>query len=453
FENIVFEIAGLTTSSYTYTGILDELSMYWWRIKAVQSDECYSYWSTKWMFITDGDLPAPVLITPENGATGVAPSPQFTWIGHFAATGYHFQLSTTEDFSGIVIDETTLTEPQFTGSGLSMNTQYWWRVEMYNPTSTSPWSEVWSFTTGAFILIGDGTEYNPNTTFPSGYANWYGGCKEQFIIRADEIYAAGGTPGFLMSLGFNVAVLNVGTPLQDYYIALKNTTENEAGATWDLEGFTQVYYSESYTPVAGWNIHNFTDPFFWDGASNLLVEVCFNNLSYTRNESCYWTLYDWIPTRYYQNDNNPDVCTLPQWTNTSNYRPNMQFSLEVPAILPPYLEEPVNNAFCVNTAPLFNWTDVDGATGYALQVATDMDFFNIVLDVASVTESQYQVPAGSALNELTQFYWRTNATDGENISFWSQRWGFITDGDLPVPILISPLSGSLDLAPAQFLNW
>lgn len=453
FENLILNEDGLTSSSYTYTGTLDELSMYWWRIQAWQSEECYSYWSTKWMFITDGELPTPVLITPENGAAGVAPSPQFTWIGHFAATGYHFQLSTTEDFSGIVIDETMLTAPQFTASGLSMNTQYWWRVEMFNPTSTSPWSEIWTFTTGAYIMIGEGTEYNTGYGFPTGYGNWYGGCKQQFIIRADEIYAAGGTPGFLMSLGFNVAVINSGVAYQDYEILLKNTTENEAGATWDMDGLTQVYYNEAYVPVEGWNIHNFTDPFFWDGGSNLLVEVCFNNLTYTYNESCYWTYYDWIPTRYYQRDNTVDVCENPQWTNTSNYRPNMQFSLEVPAILPPYLADPVNNALCVNTAPLFDWLDTEGAISYTLQVATDPDFYNIMIDVPDIPESQYQVPAGSALLELTQFYWRVNATDGENISFWSQRWKFITEGDLSAPILISPLSGSLDLAPAQFLTW
>ena len=346
-----------------------------------------------------------------------------------------------------------LTAPQFTASGLSMNTQYWWRVEMFNPTSTSPWSEIWTFTTGAYIMIGEGTEYNTGYGFPTGYGNWYGGCKQQFIIRADEIYAAGGTPGFLMSLGFNVAVINSGVAYQDYEILLKNTTENEAGATWDMDGLTQVYYNEAYVPVEGWNIHNFTDPFFWDGGSNLLVEVCFNNLTYTYNESCYWTYYDWIPTRYYQRDNTVDVCENPQWTNTSNYRPNMQFSLEVPAILPPYLADPVNNALCVNTAPLFDWLDTEGAISYTLQVATDPDFYNIMIDVPDIPESQYQVPAGSALLELTQFYWRVNATDGENISFWSQRWKFITEGDLSAPILISPLSGSLDLAPAQFLTW
>jgi hypothetical protein len=70
----------------------------------------------------------------------VAPSPEFTWEGHIAASGYHFQLSTDADFLGIIIDESSLTEPKYTASGLSMNTQYWWRVEMLI-CNTSPWSE------------------------------------------------------------------------------------------------------------------------------------------------------------------------------------------------------------------------------------------------------------------------------------------------------------------------
>jgi hypothetical protein len=157
-----------------------------------------------------------------------------------------------------------------------------------------------------------------------------------------------------------------------------------------MEEFTQVYFSDSYTPVEGWNIHNFVEPFFWDGGSNLLIEVCFNNTSWTYNESSYYTLYDFTATRYYQNDVT-DVCSNPQWINTSTYRPNMQFSLEVPAILPPYLADPVNNALCVNTAPLFDWLDTEGAISYTLQVATD-PILQYMIDVVP-DENLKSVPA------------------------------------------------------------
>ncbi|HPI21419.1 MAG TPA: hypothetical protein PKY56_13730, partial [Candidatus Kapabacteria bacterium] len=359
----------------------------------------------------------------------------------------------TDDFENLIIDQPMLETNSFIGDGLGMNTQYWWRVQMLNPFGNSDWSETWTFTTGAFFVVGTGTEYNDAYTFPSGYANWYGGVKQQFLIRAEELFESGASPGFLTSLGFNVAAINVGVPLEDYEIQLKLTTENELDDTWDLADFTSVYYNESYTPVMDWNVHEFTTPFFWDGTSNLLVDVCFNNMDYTYNESCYWTMYDYTATHYFNNDYNETVCTEIDWTNFSNYRPNMQFSLELAALIPPVLEAPANNSVCITTTPLFEWVDVEGATSYTINVAEDPDFLNIIIEESGLENSEYQVPTATPLNELTKYYWRVNATDETNTSYWSRKWNFVTEGDLTAPILTYPSNGEMDLNPFVTLMW
>lgn len=454
FSELTIEASGITTLTYQATTPLEETTRYYWRVRGVDALGEFTAWSKKFSFITEGILPEPELLTPANEAAGTVLSPLFTWNRHIAASNYYLQVSATEDFSELIIDEPTLTSNRYVGSGLGMNTQYWWRVQMSNPFSTGDWSDAFTFTTGSFFYVGDGTEYSSQWEYPTGYGNFYGGAKQQFLIRAEELYAGGASPGFLTSLGFNVAQINAGTALQDYEIQMKLSTENELGDTWDLTDFTSVYFSDSYTPVMGWNVHEFTTPFFWDGASNLLIDVCFNNMDWTNNESCYWTECGYTATRYFQNDYNETVCTVVQWTNFSNYRPNMQFSISMAVILPPTLEVPLNNSVCISTAPLLDWIDVEGATSYTLMVAEDPDFYNIIIEETGLTNSEYQVPETTPLNEVTDYYWRVNATDDEgNVSFWSQKWIFTTEGDLNAPVLTSPFNGEGDLNPFVNLMW
>ena len=53
-------------------------------------------------------------------------------------------------------------------------------------------------------------------------------------------------------------------------------------------GLSTVFSSQTVTASLGWNDFQFTTAYEWDGISNLIVEVCFNNLNsgaYTFNWS------------------------------------------------------------------------------------------------------------------------------------------------------------------------
>src|SRR4030095_7742852 len=41
-------------------------------------------------------------------------------------------------------------------------------------------------------------------------------------------------------------------------------------------GFTTVY-SRNYATADGWNNFNFSTPFVWNGTSNVVVEICYDN--------------------------------------------------------------------------------------------------------------------------------------------------------------------------------
>jgi hypothetical protein len=52
---------------------------------------------------------------------------------------------------------------------------------------------------------------------------------------------------------------------------------NVAKKYYVTTGLTPKFISSGFTPIVGSNVHNFSSPFFWDGTSNLVVDICFDN--------------------------------------------------------------------------------------------------------------------------------------------------------------------------------
>jgi hypothetical protein len=434
FENIVMYEENLSEAEYQVPDgyELEEMTGYYWRVNA-SDEENTSYWSFKWYFITEGDIPAPVLVSPDNGTENLPPSTYLTWEPYFAATGYRLQVSLSPEFESTVINTST-TATSYLTSGLSMDAQYYWRVQSYNESAESPWCEPWAFATGNFFTIGQATT-NTNS-YPAPYGNLYWGAKHQLLIRADEILDAGGLPGSLSSLSFNVAALNSTNPLQNFTIRIKTTNLNVLNSTWDTEDFQTVYVNPSYICQVGLNTHVFDDPYFWDGESNLLIDICFQNTNYQNNQTMYYTNSGYNSVRYYYADVN-DVCTNPASCYLSTNRSNMLFEIEVGGLMPPQNLLPSNGAYDVELTPTFDWSDVEDATNYGLIVATDPGFLFPVINEEWLSESYYEVPEGT-LEPLTLYYWKANASNDESTSLWSQRWWFGTTGDLQAPALINP---------------
>ncbi len=90
----------------------------------------------------------PVLISPAIGATGVSLNPTLTWNATSNATTYGLQVSTTSDFSNLVVYQINLIDSCYTPIGkLTNNTLYYWRVNAANIAGISAWTPVWNFTT------------------------------------------------------------------------------------------------------------------------------------------------------------------------------------------------------------------------------------------------------------------------------------------------------------------
>jgi glycoprotein endo-alpha-1,2-mannosidase len=69
------------------------------------------------------------------------------WSASFGATSYELQVSTSSDFSSLVVDESPINLNYCALNGLEDNKTYFWQVRSSNPSGSSDWSDNWRFTT------------------------------------------------------------------------------------------------------------------------------------------------------------------------------------------------------------------------------------------------------------------------------------------------------------------
>jgi Ig-like domain CHU_C associated/GEVED domain/SprB repeat len=125
----------------------------------------------------------------------------------------------------------------------------------------------------SFKTIGFGTNSADNTI--AVYDGNNTSVKTQILYTAAELNAAGLIgPGNITSIAFNVVnKLSTGS-LNGFSISMANTSTVAPLTTAYVAGTFTTVFSGSVTTTLGWNQHNFTTPFLWDGVSNVLVEVC-----------------------------------------------------------------------------------------------------------------------------------------------------------------------------------
>ncbi len=94
--------------------------------------------------------------------------------------------------------------------------------------------------------------------------------------------------------------------------------------------------------------------------------------------------------------------------------------------------------------PLFRWTPVPYATLYTLQVATDSNFNNLVIDITT-QDTEYRPPLNAPLSLGTTYYMRVKASNSNGDSPWYQEY-FTTPATLEA-LFVSDDGGEFGIAP------
>ena len=289
------------------------------------------------------------------------------------------------------------------------------------------------------VSIGNGTLYNSGVHYPAVYGGYYKNAREQYIVTAAELTAAGAQAGLFNSIGFNVVSPNNCGNLPNFTISLGTTAAEEFVDENFLTGLTEMYSVAGYTPVAGWNVHPFTTPFYWDGSSNLVIQTSFDMQDgYSQNASTYHSETDpAFRTLYYRSDGTA-------WNTVASGirsldRPNMNFMFRLPIAGPP-------------AVPILS-SPADGATGlskhgFELKWAADYDnggipdHYQLYLstDPANMEGGYSWTTTSNCFNPVAadptfsfaysqQYYWTVKAVNSYSSSTTAAPRSFVIESD------------------------
>ena len=173
--------------------------------------------------------------------------------------------------------------------------------------------------------LGVGTVTNTTTGYPAPYGNWYWGARHQLLYTAAELNAMGIFAGNISGLAFDVTQINGTSTYSNWRISMGCTQQTDLATAW-ATGLVQVLAPGTHTVTTGWNWHAFDTAYQWDGVTNLVVEVCFNNSGFTNNSASPYSVTPNTSVRYYRADN-ATVCSSTTVTGTSSNRPNILFEV------------------------------------------------------------------------------------------------------------------------------
>lgn len=198
FINIVDEASNLTETEYPLEVVLEDKTMYYWKVAVIESGQINS-WNPIVSFYVD--LSAVSLISPLNGSTIGITKPTFDWEDSaLSNVKYHIQLSTSNDFYNIIEESNEILVSNYTTvvNNLDHLSTYYWRVSVIDGNNVEgAYSEIFSFTIdlGSVILETPETNAYINNTLPN--FTWSSQNTPQDITYILEIYKS---PEFIIPI-------------------------------------------------------------------------------------------------------------------------------------------------------------------------------------------------------------------------------------------------------------
>ncbi len=260
-----------------------------------------------------------------NAALGVTTA-RFTVPSPSSPLGYEYEVRTSgEPGSGAVglVQNNANNTNVFDVAGLLANTNYVIYIRaLCTVTDRSVW-KMFRFTTLRTGQIGWGPQATSNLPIQSNYAYNY----SQQIYLAEEVVGAVGVQRYITRIKFHFTSSAITNNYKDWKIFMGNTSksnfESTASTEWvPVSTMTTVFNGEVTfpNPSGDWMEINLTEPFLWDGTSNIVVGVHEYTPNYTGGAS--FRSLDTSPAfrgLHFRNDsenNNPN----PNWPPTANQR-------------------------------------------------------------------------------------------------------------------------------------
>ncbi len=169
-----------------------------------------------------------------------------------------------------------------------------------------------------------------SSNFYSPFNNKVKQARNQFILTKADLNSMGLTePNYISSIGYTVLNKGTNTPLRKFHVRMACSAEQQyTTVDFNPNVYDEVLYRDSFYSVLGLNTLDFDVPYYWDGETSLMFDICyegdFNNLNQGDNiEVLLGTANQWV----YKIQNNTAPPLAPACeeiaTSISNYRPKL----------------------------------------------------------------------------------------------------------------------------------
>lgn len=179
--------------------------------------------------------------------------------------------------------------------------------------------------------VGTGTGVTPTgsaTQYPTVYGHYSRSARHQFLYLQSELIALVGSGGTIDSIAFYMDdVTGTLDTMKNFEIKMGCTQANSL-TTWQPN--LSTVFSPKSVPlgvVDGWVTHRLDFPYDWDGSSNLVIDICFDN---TGSPTLLNKKMQMTPTAFpsvYYSKGNTNQCGITGIPATSVNRPNAKFSI------------------------------------------------------------------------------------------------------------------------------
>ncbi len=228
-------------------------------------------------------------------------------------------------------------------------------------------------------IIGTGVEATPLTE-PSPVNLSYRSLHGQAIYQAIELNQQGiFGPINIRALGFYIES-SPALPLPSFVIRVAHTTAENVETWTGGENLTTVYSATSYQPPSGdYHLLQLSEPFFWNGIDNILVDTAFGQVSAASHSGS--VRFTQIPNGYrYTRSNNINQSNVFVGGLSTSFRPNLKLSVEV-----------------IPTQPEIEVTTGEYSFGNLLPGYSEMSFLTVQNTGAGILEGVISVPNGFSI--------------------------------------------------------
>jgi len=457
FSSLKVNDATLTRPNHTVPAATPlTYGTYYWRVRAHDVADNWSGWSVGNTFTIT------LLKTPKNGDFTKDTTPTFRWAGVRGAARYWLQVSTTSNFSTLLVNENDLTRGAFTPAGALPFGPLYWRVQVdMGGGYTDEWTPAWTFTVTPSVPVKPALQSPANRTITHATPDaltWQpldDGATYRYQVQIDD-QANFRSPLQDVTLDSNVTTY-IPAPLSEngrVFWRVRAINEYGMAGQWSATWWFRLDAPPRPTLIAPANRSTTASSgptFEWavvPDAAEYQIQISRDRKFGTVDQAAAVTnatypsgaLPDGIYFWRVRGVHNAGIAG--QWSAV------WQITVDSDGPDAPVLSVPKQGSATPDTTPRLAWKASRGAVEYRVQVDVSPSFNTGALQTwDGLTRPVHVVLDGDALSYRV-YHWRVRARDERNVwGAWSQT------GTFTVTVHKSPQDGSATINDRPTFRW